>query len=215
MQREVVAQAAVSLFAAKGFAATGIRELGRAAGLNSATLYHYVHSKEDLLVEIVRGCLTAVNDGTAAALRASADPLFQLAGVVAFHVGLSAVNPLTVRVAEYEMRSLTAEPLLQMQALRDEIAAMTAQVIERGVRTGRFQVTDEALAKLAILELSSSVAHWYREDGRLGVAEVQDHFVRLTCRIVGAGEAEVEGRVFAAEIPRLVSEPAVATEEIA
>ena len=35
-----IQQVAVSLFAEKGYAATGIRELGRAAGINSATLYH-------------------------------------------------------------------------------------------------------------------------------------------------------------------------------
>ena len=44
-----VQQAAVLLFARQGFAATGIRELGAAAGINSATIYHYVGSKESLL----------------------------------------------------------------------------------------------------------------------------------------------------------------------
>ncbi len=44
-----VQRAAVTLFATKGFAATGIRELGAEAGINSATLYHYVGSKESLL----------------------------------------------------------------------------------------------------------------------------------------------------------------------
>ena len=43
-----IRRAAVSLFAERGFAATGIRDVGRAAGLNSATLYHY-DSNGDLL----------------------------------------------------------------------------------------------------------------------------------------------------------------------
>ncbi len=55
-----VQRAAVLLFAAHGFAATGIRELGAAAGINSATLYHYTGSKEDLLVSIMRSCLEAM-----------------------------------------------------------------------------------------------------------------------------------------------------------
>lgn len=49
-----VQRAAVTLFATKGFAATGIRELGAEAGINSATLYHYVGSKESLLASIIR-----------------------------------------------------------------------------------------------------------------------------------------------------------------
>ena len=49
-QKIDVQRAAVALFAEKGFAATGIRELGNAAGLNSATLYHHVGGKQELLV---------------------------------------------------------------------------------------------------------------------------------------------------------------------
>ena len=49
-----VERVAVARFAARGFAAVGIRELGREVGLNSATLYHYAASKEGLLVGIMR-----------------------------------------------------------------------------------------------------------------------------------------------------------------
>ena len=48
----------VALFAAKGFHGTGIRELADAAGLSSATLYHYMGTKEDLLVEDHRAAPT-------------------------------------------------------------------------------------------------------------------------------------------------------------
>ena len=46
----------------EGFEATGIRELGAAVGLNSATLYHYAGGKQELLAEIMRRCLTELLD---------------------------------------------------------------------------------------------------------------------------------------------------------
>ena len=55
---DAVRQAAVSLFARQGYAGTGIRELGRAVGLTSATLYHYAGGKEELLAGIMRDALT-------------------------------------------------------------------------------------------------------------------------------------------------------------
>jgi AcrR family transcriptional regulator len=48
---------ATELFARQGYHATGVAELGRAVGLGSGALYHYIGSKEDLLFTIVRSHL--------------------------------------------------------------------------------------------------------------------------------------------------------------
>jgi TetR/AcrR family transcriptional regulator len=47
-KREIILKAATRAFAQKGFAAVGIREIAREAGLNSATLYHYFSNKEGI-----------------------------------------------------------------------------------------------------------------------------------------------------------------------
>lgn len=154
MDLERVQRAGVSLFATKGFAATGIRELGSAAGINSATLYHYVGSKEDLLVSIMRACLEELIDAGAAAVRASSEPALQLAGLVSSHVGLSAVNQLTARVAEYEMRALSESNRPTLQEMRDEYEGLFAQILERGQRVGAFKTQDLTMARLAIMEMA-------------------------------------------------------------
>ena len=53
-----VQAAALALFAARGYHGTGIRQLADAAGLSSASLYHYMGTKEELLVAIMRTSLT-------------------------------------------------------------------------------------------------------------------------------------------------------------
>lgn len=52
-KREVILQAATRAFARKGFAAVGIREIAREAGLNSATLYHYFENKEAIYTTVL------------------------------------------------------------------------------------------------------------------------------------------------------------------
>ena len=49
---ERVRQAALELFAERGFHGTGIRQLAERAGVSSASLYHYLGTKEDLLVAL-------------------------------------------------------------------------------------------------------------------------------------------------------------------
>lgn len=207
MNLKCVQRAGVSLFATKGFAATGIRELGSATGINSATLYHYVGSKEDLLVSIMRSCLQELIDAGAGALRASSEPVVQLAGLVSSHVGLTAVNQLTARVAEYEMRALSTANRPSLQALRDEYEALFAQVLERGQRVGAFKTQDLTMARLAIMEMGTGVAHWYRPDGRLELPTVQRFFVDMACKILSVDPAVLHGIDYVRLPTRLDSEP--------
>ena len=181
-----IRQAAVSLFAERGFAATGIREVGRAAGLNSATLYHYASGKEELLAGIMRTGLEELLRAGREALAHGSDPAVQLARLVLAHVATEAVNPLTSRVTDTEVRALTGENRAQIIALRDDYEALFARVLTRGRRAGEFQITDLQVARLALVEMCNGVALWYRPDGRLSVAELQDRFVELACRLAGS-----------------------------
>ncbi|MER5625742.1 TetR/AcrR family transcriptional regulator [Streptosporangium sp. NPDC002544] len=183
---EQIQRAAVRLFAERGFAATGIREIGRAAGLNSATLYHYAGGKEELLAGIMRAGLGELLRAGREALEPSADPAVQLARLVLAQVATEAVNPLTCQVTDREVRALTGDNHAEIVAMRDDYESMFQRVLERGVRTGEFQITDLRVARLALLEMCNGVAVWYRPDGRLSVAQLQDRFVELSCRLVGS-----------------------------
>lgn len=46
------------------------------------------------------------------------------------------------------------------------------------------------MARYALLEMCNGVADWYRPDGRLSVAELQDRFSELACRMVGGRMVE-------------------------
>ena len=187
MTREEIQRTAVDLFAHKGFAATSIRQLGTAAGVNSATLYHYAAGgKEEWLATIMRTCLAELLRLGRLALVCSEDPNIQLVQLVRGHVGMTALNPLTARVTDQEMRALSADNFAELVAVRDDYESMFSTVLTRGVRTSAFQVVDARLTRLALLEMCNGVAHWYRPDGRLSVMQVADQFGELARRIVGA-----------------------------
>jgi AcrR family transcriptional regulator len=51
--RESILDAAAELFATRGYAATGTREIAAVVGLRQASLFHYFARKEDLLAELL------------------------------------------------------------------------------------------------------------------------------------------------------------------
>lgn len=208
---EQVRRAAVELFAERGFAATGIRDIGRAVGLNSATLYHYVGSKEDLLIGMLRESQEDLLRAGRDAFGGSADPAIQLARLVRAHVATEAVNPLISRVSDHEVHSLTGRNRELIVSLRDDYESLFQRALARGAQTGQFLITDVPVARYALLEMCNGVADWYHPDGRLSVAELQDLYSELACRMVGGrlvARAECEPAVV---ITRLGWEPAPRT----
>ena len=181
-------RASVQVFAESGYAAAGIREIGLQAGLNSATLYHYAASKEQLLVTVMRACLTELLESARREVETTADPRLQLGRVVAVHVGLCAANPPAATVTDQEVRSLDDDNRAEVLCLRDAYEGVLQRIIARGIRAGQFDVHDARLTRLAVLEMCNGVAHWYRPEGRLTVPAAQRAFVGLACRLVGADE---------------------------
>ena len=207
MDIDQVQRAAVARFAQQGFAATGIRELGTAAGINSATLYHYVGSKHDLLVRIISDCLKAMINGGRDALSTAQTPTHQLAQLIAFHVAFTATNPQTARVAEYEMRSLTPVAREEMQQLRDEYEALFTEVLNEGDKSGEFNTPDLTMARLAVMEMGTGVAHWYSPHGRLSLDQVQQNFVAMAYRILALPDTAKSPNTPLPSAQQLPSEP--------
>src|SRR5215208_54920 len=111
---------AVELFAARGFAATGIRDIARATGLTSAAMYNYVGTKEELLAEIMRLTIAPLRDAARASIDPRADPAEQLGNLVTLHVWWHGERRMHTQVTDTELRSLTGELRDEVVALRDE-----------------------------------------------------------------------------------------------
>lgn len=175
----------MALFAQRGFAATGIRELASAAGMNSATLYHYAPSgKEELLDAIMRLCLTELIRRGRIAMAASTEPEEQLMGLVRAHVGTTALNPRTATVVDQEVRSLTGRRRDEIVSLRDDYEALFSDVLAAGIARESFDVSDPTVTRLALIEMCNGVSRWYRPDGRLSIAGVEEAFIELSRRLL-------------------------------
>ncbi|GAA1656758.1 TetR/AcrR family transcriptional regulator [Actinoplanes couchii] len=201
-----VRTAALELFAERGFHGTGIRDLAQRAGLSTATLYHYMGTKEDLLAEIMRDSmrlllLAAGQTGT------FGTPTERIARLTQIHVLAHAARPLHTRVADDEIRALSAPVRAEITALRDEYEDFWQSAIDDGVTSGEFRVAAPTVARLALLEMCSGVARWYRPDGPLTASELAARYVEMALGLLtvdGAAPALDPGA--ADDMNELVSE---------
>ncbi|SCF08885.1 DNA-binding transcriptional regulator, AcrR family [Micromonospora viridifaciens] len=182
-----ILQAALKLFAEYGFHGASIRDIARAVGINSATLYAHYPGKEHLLAELIRlGHEELRRRLRQAYAEAGADPTAQLAALVRAQVLVHTDYPLLALVANHELHALSPERAAPALELRDDARRLLLAALERGTAAGEFDVADVTLAGIAIGSLGMRVANWFGPDQPYTREQVADAFVDFALRLVGS-----------------------------
>ena len=188
-----IMRSALKLFARKGYGAVGIREIALDAGVSTAALYHYMRTKEDLLVALMSDRLRRITAAVGTALEDLAEPERQLVAAVRVHIISHGRFP--EGVVDEEVRSLSPQTRPGIVALRDEYEAIWDGVLEAGVESGVFALEQPRLARLALLEMCNGVVHWYRPHGEGDLQQIADAYADMALGLVRARQGGSELRL--------------------
>ena len=136
-KRRLILDAAVRVFATKGYHTSRVADIAEEAGIAHGLLYHYFASKEEVLETVFRENWSQLLDAFARIEESEATPLEQLGGIAKVLLRSWRDQPDLVRVM---VREVARSPHLQGQV--DEIRAgflVIQRVIERGQADGSFR----------------------------------------------------------------------------
>ena len=136
-KRRLILDAAVRVFAAKGYHTCRVGDIAEDAGIAHGLLYHYFSSKEEVLETIFRENWTELLDVFARIEASDEPPVEQLGAIAKTLLRAWRDRPDLVRVM---VREVARSPQLQGQV--DEIRAgflVIQRVIERGQADGSFR----------------------------------------------------------------------------
>jgi AcrR family transcriptional regulator len=179
-----IRQSALRLFAGHGYEATGIRDVARDAGLSLSTIYHYVGSKEDLLLAIATKAMQDLRAAAEEALADATTPTERLAGLVEAHVSTHGRDRLEALVSDTELRALSEPERKGAVKLRDRYEALWQQVLDEGVASGEFVAEDTRLVRLGLLQMCTGVAYWYSPAGDRSLEHIAKTFADLALAMV-------------------------------
>src|SRR4051794_17114401 len=92
-KRARILEAAVKIFAEKGFYNARVSEIAHVAGVADGTIYLYFKSKDDLLISLFEDRMEQVNHNLRAALAGEGDPVEKLRRALAAHFALIEQHP--------------------------------------------------------------------------------------------------------------------------
>jgi AcrR family transcriptional regulator len=182
---------ATEMFAARGYHATGVAELGRAVGLGAGAFYHYIGSKEELLFTIVKGHLERVIEFGRELLERDISGVEKLYELGREHMRLVAYRRLELQVMLREIDSLTGQRREDMLAMRQAVEDIWTEVVRQAQQAGELRVVDPFFVKVALGALNYSVL-WFRADGSATPEEMGDRIIRML--LTGQGEQTSEHR---------------------
>lgn len=183
---DVVLDAALTLFARRGYHGTALSEIAEVLGVRTPSLYNHMGSKHDLLRTIVDRTTADVLADFHRVRDPGAPPAEQLREATRVYVRRHATHRREALVVNRDTGSLAEPAFGEMQARRREHEHALRAVIARGVAAGDFRVDSPALASFAIREMSVSVARWFSPEGALSAKAVAEQYSAFALRIVGA-----------------------------
>jgi TetR/AcrR family transcriptional regulator, cholesterol catabolism regulator len=165
---------ACTLFARKGYFATSIREIASEMGIQKASLYYYISSKEDLIYQISKTSIEHVSACVKTALEQVSGPEQRLYAFITSHVvGLLQHQNWHAAANEELMHAFSPERRKEIVAIRDAYENMARQILADAQNAGLIR-TDIPVKYLSMIlfGMITNMYSWYQPEVDVAPSEI-------------------------------------------
>jgi AcrR family transcriptional regulator len=164
--QERLLDAAVRLFAEKGFDGTSVQEIVERAAVTKGAMYHYFKSKDDLLYAIYHELISQQLADLERILASGLSPAGTVRAIIVDLVETTTARLASAAVFAQEMHKLADEPMAALRAQRRRYHESLRDLIADGQKSGAFApVASADTVTLVVFGLINQLPQWYQPDG--------------------------------------------------
>ena len=178
-KKELILRKAAAMFREKGFAATSMRDLAETVGIEAASLYNHIRSKNEMLEAICFDVANRFNANMDAIEAGTEKSIKKVETLLRFHIKEMVGNYEEVYVSDREWRHLDEPYLSNFQNQRRIYRKRFAAIIEDGIRKNEIRQIDAPTAILIVLHAVSGIESWHRSKARITGEELENNMVTI------------------------------------
>src|SRR4051812_36621977 len=178
-KREIIILEAAKLFKEKGYKAASMRELATAVGVEAASLYNHIASKNDLLNAI---CMNVANRYTTFIDNIENEQcrvINKFEKLLRFHVKEMLVNYEEVYVTDHDWRNMEEPHLSEYREMRRNYRKRFAAIVQRGVDNEEIKLVDANSAVMIFINAIGAVDQWHRIVHKVNRKDLEDNIITI------------------------------------
>ena len=175
--RERIIRTAISLFAARGFRGTSIRDIAHAMNMSISNIYHYFGNKEGLLVAILEHASEELVRRLNEVRSMDLPPVERFRRLVETHLRLSKENDDQGKIFSLDEEHLSPEGEKVNRRIQREILGIYREELSELQKEGIARDRSLSVLTFNVLGVINWQLRWYRPEGSLSFAQVTDEIV--------------------------------------
>lgn len=178
-KKELILKRAAAMFREKGFAATSMRDLAETVGIEAASLYNHIRSKNEILEAICFDVANIFNINIETIEAGNQKAITKIDNLLRFHIKQMIEKYEEVYVSDREWKHLEEPYLSNFQTQRRNYRKKFAAIIEEGILKNEIRKIDAPTAVLIILHAISGIESWHRSRAKINAQELEDNMVMI------------------------------------
>ncbi|VAW28075.1 Transcriptional regulator, AcrR family [hydrothermal vent metagenome] len=160
-RKEQIEAVATDLFKVKGYAATSMRDIASQVGIEAASIYSHLKSKEQILIKICFRMGQEFMDGIKEVQGTNMSTKEKFKQAVISHVNIITGDIAASAVFWNEWRHLSEPLLSDFIAMQRAYEQAFKSIIDKGVSEGVFEVHDASFTVMAMLSSLNGIQKWH------------------------------------------------------
>jgi AcrR family transcriptional regulator len=178
-RKDLIIKAGAALFREKGFGAASMRDLAENIGIEAASLYNHIKSKNEILESVCFGVANDFNAHMDEVELSDASPLEKIETVLRFHIHQMVEHVEEVLVADREWKHLDEPYRSNFHNQRRNYRKRFATIVEDGIKKNQIKKIDSPTAVLIMLHAVGGIESWHRSTAKITAQEVEENIVRI------------------------------------
>ncbi len=171
-----ILKAAALLFRNKGYSATTMRDLAKEVGVEAASLYNHIKSKQEILSILLLNIADEFTNGITEVEQEDISPLEKIKKLIALHISITVEYTNSISLVTQEWRHLEGDTYQEFNNKRKDYEIRFKNILESGILSGEIKDVNPDIAMFSILSTMRWLYAWYSKKDDFTIEELEQQF---------------------------------------